>query len=91
MEELEINKDKFICPTCKKKQEWNTTCKLCGSDISQMQNLASNYLRLQRNLRKNLQSGNWRNAEYIAQQLTFIAPTPLNKKILKFLKSHIFN
>ncbi|MDR2643290.1 MAG: hypothetical protein LBC74_10900 [Planctomycetaceae bacterium] len=87
--ETEINDSKFKCPTCAKVQEWRDTCKLCGSDVSQLRSLAVDYIKLQKRLRAILQNGNLIYADELAQQLISISPTTLNKKIHKFLKSLI--
>lgn len=84
--EIEIDVDKFKCPTCAKVQHWQDNCQLCGSDVSQLRSLAANYFKLHNQLRTTLQNGDLTAAQKIAQKLVNITPTTLNKKILKFLK-----
>jgi hypothetical protein len=88
--DLEINDVKFKCPTCSKIQQWQDNCQLCGSDVSILHNLAIKYKKLQKLLRINLRNGNFIAAYNIAQQITNIAPTKLNKKIKQFIKTKLF-
>jgi primosomal protein N' len=89
--EFDIDNNEFKCPTCGKVQEWGTACKLCGSDITQLRELAIKYKRLQQSLRENLRICNFIRADEIAQQIIEISPTSLNKKVRQFTRFLIKN
>ncbi|MDR2762092.1 MAG: hypothetical protein LBB88_05775 [Planctomycetaceae bacterium] len=88
---VEIDNNEFKCPTCGKVQEWRATCKLCGSGVAQLWELAIKYKKLKKRLRVSLIKGNFLLAEEIAQKITEISPTSLNKKVRQFVKNLITN
>ena len=72
----EINAVEYRCPTCRNVQPWSDECRRCGTDLSLLNRLAGEFVRLRRTFIAALLAKDDQLAKVALQRLAQISPTP---------------